>query len=107
MIVLEYLALAIGILGIAVITWGAIKGAVKFIASEVLHLGKNRRPADSMTKIRVDVGQHLLLGLEFLIGADIILTVIEPGIEEIIILVVIVIVRTIISYFLSKEVENL
>ncbi len=105
MIVLEYLAFGISIVGVAIITWGLLKGLVEYLAFE---FKCSKKPgAGSITAIRINVGQYLLLGLEFLIGADIILTVIEPGLEEIAVLAAIVIIRTIISYFLNKEVENL
>ena len=41
--------------------------------------------------------------LEFLIAADIIHTIVKPTLEELAILGSIVIIRTIISYFLGKE----
>jgi len=47
-----------------------------------------------------------LFALEFLIAADIIATVIHPKFEEIAILASIVVIRTMISYFLEKEIEK-
>jgi uncharacterized membrane protein len=47
-----------------------------------------------------------LLALEYLIAADIIATVIHPAFEEIAILAGIVVIRTVISYFLEKEIEK-
>jgi uncharacterized membrane protein len=44
------------------------------------------------------------LGLEFLIAADIIRTIIRPTLEELAILGGIVVIRTVISYFLGKEI---
>ncbi|TVR89514.1 MAG: DUF1622 domain-containing protein [Saprospirales bacterium] len=56
--------------------------------------------------IRHQFASFLLLALEFLIAADIILTVIHPTFEEIAILASIVAIRTVISYFLEKEIRD-
>lgn len=50
---------------------------------------------------------YLLLGLEFLIASDILKTVLEPTMNELIILGGIVVVRTILSVFLNKEIKEL
>lgn len=105
MIVLEVLAWAIAIAGVAVISWGVIKGTFQFIKLEVTSLTKTGA-SSSIRDIRHLVGQHLLLGLEFLIGADVLNTIIKPGLEEIAILAAIVAIRTVISYFLTREMEN-
>jgi len=106
MIVLEYIAWAIALAGIAIITWGVLRGTVEFIT--IPFQGRKGFPIKplSITRIRNQVGQHLLLGLEFLIAADVIRTVIEPGLEEIAILGSIVVIRTVISYFLNKEMDS-
>lgn len=106
MIILEYTAWAIAIAGIAIITWGVIRGTVEFVTIPLQRRkGFPIKPL-SITQIRNQVGQHLLLGLEFLIGADVIRTVVEPSLEEIAILGSIVIIRTVISYFLNKEMNS-
>jgi len=100
MIVLEILSWAITISGITIITWGVIKGTCKFLKLEITE------SSCSIREIRHLAGQHLLLGLEFLIGADVIRTIIEPGWEELAILGSIVAIRTVISYFLTREMET-
>ena len=51
-------------------------------------------------------GSYLLLGLEFMIAADIIYTIAKPNTEGLITLGSIVAIRTVISYFLNKEIEG-
>ncbi|MDD5605465.1 MAG: DUF1622 domain-containing protein [Dehalococcoidales bacterium] len=104
MIVLEVVSWAIAIAGAAIISWGIIKGFFQFIKHEIVSF-KKTSPSDYIREIRLLAGQHLLLGLEFLIGADIIRTIIEPGLEEIAILGAIVAIRTVISYFLTREMK--
>lgn len=57
-------------------------------------------------KIRNDIGFHLLLRLEFLIAADIIRIIVRPTLEELAISGGIVIIRTTISYFLGREINQ-
>ena len=57
--------------------------------------------------IRADLGTYLLLSLELLIAADVIKTILEPGIQELIVLAGIVFLRTILSFFLNKEIQEI
>ncbi|MBN1152002.1 MAG: DUF1622 domain-containing protein [Dehalococcoidia bacterium] len=57
-------------------------------------------------RLRQQLGSSLLLGLEFLIAADVIRTVLQPTLEEVGILGGIVAIRTVISYFLHREMES-
>jgi uncharacterized membrane protein len=57
-------------------------------------------------KIRAILGTYILFGLEFMIAADIIHTFIKPTQEDLIVLGTIVAIRTVISYFLGREVED-
>ena len=58
-------------------------------------------------ELRADLGTYLLLGLEFLIASDILKTVLEPSLNELAILGGVVILRTILSIFLNKEIKEL
>jgi uncharacterized membrane protein len=104
--ILEYISISIGIVGIFIVLWGVIVGLVEFIRAQIAHLGQNRKSLP-LEKIRIDLGRYLLLGLEFLIAADIIRTIVKPSLEEVAVLVAIVAIRTVISYFLNKEIERL
>lgn len=99
--IIDYISLLISLVSIAVIVYGTILTVFQFIK----HLITKKDPG--IRKIRVDFGGYLLLGLELLIGADIIKTIIEPTYEELIILGGIVVIRTILSVFLNKEIKDL
>ncbi len=60
-----------------------------------------------LNKIRLDFGYYILLGLEFLVAADIIETILKPTTEELIELGGIVAIRIILSIFLTKELNDL
>ena len=56
--------------------------------------------------IRERLGAHLLLGLDFFIAADIIKSVVAPTWENVGILAAIVAIRIVLSYFLTREMEQ-
>ena len=86
--------------GIAIIVGGLIFGTVRF----ALRALAKSADVQSFRRYRADVGRGILLGLEFLVAADIIATVaIEPSLESLAVLAGIVAIRTFLS--LSLEVE--
>jgi uncharacterized membrane protein len=102
--VLEYVTLAIGSLAGLIIVYGVVLGIVELVKAELRTFRVAEETSVIFEKIRFDVGFHLLLGLEFLIAADIIRTILRPTFEELGILGGIVAIRTVISYFLGKEI---
>ena len=100
---LQIVAQAVAYLGAAVIVWGALLGAVGFVRAEFARL-RGHPDAGSNETVRVRFGSYLLLGLEFLIAADVIQTVVKPTITDVAILGGIVVIRTVISYFLNRDI---
>ena len=103
--VFEFLYIAIGSVGVAVIVWGLGLTVFRLLKLEFSRL-KNKPIYRERESVRHQFASYLLLALEFLIAADIIATVIHPTFEEIAILASIVGIRTLISYFLEKEISN-
>lgn len=100
--IVNYISTIIGIVAVIIITWGAILVLLDLLRLEISRF-KGKKPYYKRAVLRHLFGSYLLLGLEFLIAADIILTITRPTLEEIAILGSIVVIRTIISYFLDKE----
>ncbi|MFP4171144.1 MAG: DUF1622 domain-containing protein [Methanomassiliicoccales archaeon] len=57
--------------------------------------------------IRTSFTHRMVLGLDFLIGTDIIATILVPTLEEIVLLASIVGVRSVLAYSLAKEAIDL
>jgi len=75
------------------------------LARATAHLG--RRRADAYEQLRSYLGRSLLLGLEFLVAADIIRTVlIEPTMGGILSLGLLVVVRIILGWSIAVEIEG-
>jgi uncharacterized membrane protein len=89
--------------GIAIIVGGLIFGSTRFAISVIAQRADERR----FRRYRADVGRGILLGLEFLVAADIIATVaLRPSLESLAVLAGIVAVRTFLSLSLEVEVSG-
>ena len=95
-----YLKLAVEAVGAAIVGFGALATVVVYLLSV---FGIRKR---SYTEIRLFLGRYLALGLEFQLGSDILSTAVAPTIAEVKILAAIVVIRTVLNYFLSKEIER-
>ena len=96
----------ITIVGAVVITWGVLSVVVEFLHAEYLVLTKKQPTQENESYLRHNLGKYILLGLEFMVAGDIIHTALRPSKEELIILGSIVAIRTVISYFLNKELKS-
>jgi uncharacterized membrane protein len=105
MIILEYLSIGIGIAGVTVIIWGVIKVLVRLIHAELTFRGR-MRASTGREVLRHQLGSYLLLGLEILIAADVIRTIIHPTLNDVALLGSIVLIRTVIGYFLDRELAD-
>ncbi len=102
--ILQAVILTISALGAAVVVWGVFEAIIAFIG---LKFSSAKEDAVSRSEsIRQRLGAHLLLGLEIFIAADIISSAISPSWEKVGILVCIVGVRTVLSYFLRMELRQ-
>jgi uncharacterized membrane protein len=89
--------------GVAVLLFGALL-AVGAFASRLAHRVVFQ---DAYHALRADLGRAILLGLELLVIADIIGTVaIEPTLQNLGVLAVIVAIRTFLSFALELEVSG-
>ncbi|MFO8081198.1 MAG: DUF1622 domain-containing protein [Armatimonadota bacterium] len=100
-----WLAWGVALVGVAVLAWGVLIGVVELVRLEI-HRLHGREIAHERALVRQDLGYYILLGLEFLIAADIIRTILHPGLEELGVLGAIVAIRTVISHFLTREMQQ-
>lgn len=92
------------IAGTAIIVVGAFGSLAMFL----LRLARGAGPRETLiANFRSSLGRSILLGLEFLVAADIINTVaVEPTIQSLIVLAGIVLIRTFLSFSLEVEIEG-
>lgn len=100
--VAEWVGKAIDGAGITVIVVGALIATLAFLAAL-----RSLKFTDAYRAYRQGLGRAILLGLEFLVAADIIRTVaIEPTFRSVGVLSVIVAIRTFLSITLELEVNG-
>ena len=102
--VLHYISLGIGIIGIAIIVWGTFRTLVRGVILEFTKC-RFKHTCCEREGLRREFGSYLLLALEFLIAADIVGTISHPTLEEVAVLGSIVAIRTVISFFLNREMQ--
>ena len=99
---LNQLSFGIGVIGVAVILWGIVLGLAGLVRLEYARFrGKDILALREF--LRHDLAYYLLLGLEFLVAADIVHTILSPNLEELAVLGAIVAIRTVISVSLNWE----
>ena len=103
---LNALATIISVTSLLVVTYGALIGIISFLVNEFKRF-MGKYSTTNIRKLRATFGTYLLLGLEFLIASDILKTVLEPTLNELAILGGIVVLRTILSVFLNREIKDL
>ncbi len=100
---IEEVSLVIGLIGIFIILVGALRGFAQYLLS--------LDNPEFFQEIRLTLGSHLILGLDFLVCKDIIDTLLlDTGsqfIQDISSLIVIVAIRIILTFFTMKEIQDL
>lgn len=99
--IVEWSAAGIEFATIVLIVGGILFGSARFL----WHL--NTSVSDSFQQYKVHLGKMLILALEFLVAADIIRTVaLEQTFNNVLMLGLLVVIRTFLSWSLSVEIEG-
>lgn len=99
----DLVARAIEGAGIAIIVVGGVVATAWFL----WRLARTGMAAEAYHAYRSHLGRGILLGLEFLVAADIIGTVaIDPTLDSLAVLAGIVLIRTFLSFSLEVEIEG-
>ena len=103
--IVEYIIFALNAFSVIILLFGVGKSMIDFFKNE---FSRQDRMAISKKNnyVKLYLGSYVLLSLEVLIASDIIETILNPSIEDILILAGVVVIRTAISYFLGKEMES-
>lgn len=99
--IIELTAAGLEIVGVAVIALAFIHAMIR----AAMHFGQRRE--DAYERLKMYIGKALLLGMEFLVAADIIRTVtVQPTYESVLSLGLLVTVRIILSWSIAVELEG-
>ncbi|MDN3505741.1 MAG: DUF1622 domain-containing protein [Simkaniaceae bacterium] len=98
-IILLLIRKIVALIGVIIILWGAIVGIFQFLFQRKNH----SKHFDSIDVIRLKFGRTIILGLEFIVAADVIATTTAPDYYSVGILASLVGIRTLLTYFMNKE----
>lgn len=100
---IETAAVFLELLGVAAVVIGVLLAGGIFLKEGFEH----RSWTDAYERFRANLGRGILIGLELLVGADIIATVTAPlTLQSVGLLAVIVLIRTFLSFSLETEIEG-
>lgn len=98
---------SIELISIGIIMWGVLLALYRIGVLAVRSYRTDMDLTYSWLRMRRMFGETLLLGLQFLVAADAILTIANPNIELIGVLAAIVLIRIALSLALGKEIQTL
>jgi len=97
----EYIALGVNLLGMLAIAIGSIQGAIGL--TRLLLFNGNE---EELGPVWLSLGRWLVAGLSFQLAADIVETTIAPSWDDIGKLAAIALLRTMLNYFLDRDMEG-
>ena len=103
--VLETIAFAVDLVGIAILVYAALKFIVHFLRFEIKRL-RGLDSVEGIRDMRLRLGSYILLSLEFIIISDIIMTGISRNVDDLLALGLLVIIRVALSFFLGRELNE-
>lgn len=104
---IEYVALALELLAVTIIVAGVVIAIANLVIKRSSSVSGMFDPGLIYDQFRTRIGNTLLLGLEVLVAADIVRTVaLEPTVENAVILGLLVLIRTFLSWSLTVEMEH-
>ena len=98
---IELTAQAIETFAVAIIVIAIVHGTTRYL----IHI--NQQAGDAYERFKAQLGKALLLVLEILVAADVIRTVVlDPNLQNVMILGLLVIIRTFLSWSVVVEIEG-
>ncbi|TAL59648.1 MAG: DUF1622 domain-containing protein [Legionella sp.] len=104
-VMLLYIQHTISFCGVLVIFFGVVVALYRYISYPFLK--KTSDDELDINKIRLNLGRVLTLGLEFIVAADLIGTTTTPDYYSVGIVASIVLIRTLLSYTLNREINDI
>jgi len=101
----EWVAQAVDIVGALIMIWGFVVAVYGFMRA-LLQKGEPER-IRSLQRVRCSLGLKLVFALELMIISDLLHTIVSRSMEDLIMVGALVLIRTAISFFLNKEIEEI
>ena len=97
----DYVTVVLDLMGALIVIYGSLQA---FASVLKLESGSKKKfhPYENIKRTYV---QKLILALDFFVAADLLKLVAMPTMEEIFLIAIIVVIRTVLNYSLSKEIH--
>ena len=102
---IELIAVGVDAVGIAVILLGFVMAVVRTVP--ILIQTRAVNVVEPLQTVRCDLGTYIVFALELMIVSDLLHSVISRSLDDLYFLAGIVVLRTVISYFLGKEIQEI
>lgn len=102
-LIVGYLAAGAEIAAAMVIGGAVLRGILLYFPQL---FSRSKQHFDATESIRLQLGRVLALGLEFTVASDILRTAVAPTRQDILNLGAIVLLRTLLNYFLEREIQQ-
>ena len=104
--IFNIIAVIVGAIGSMIIIWGVLITLFYFILKEIQHIKKKISALKEREEARFRFATYLLLGLDFILAADILYTLPYSNLDELYILAIIVAIRAVIGLVINKEMKE-
>ncbi len=104
--IVEWLALAVDVVASAIMVWAFLVSVYGFLKASF----GGGVPAERIRRLQVvrcGLGMKLVFALELLIISDLLQTVVSRTMESLLFLAALVLIRTIVAYFLNREIQEI
>ena len=103
--ILEWLAFAIDIVGALIMAWAFVTSVFSLLKGSIVG-GDTRSRIRNIQVVRCGLGVKLVFALELMIISDLLRTIISRSVDDMILVGGLVVIRTVIAYFLNKEIQD-
>jgi len=104
-VILEWLALVVDLTGALIMIWAFVSAVIGLVNGS-LRADNERGRIRNMQVVRCGLGVKLVFALELMIISDLFVTIVSRSIDDLILVGGLVVIRTVISYFLNKEIQE-
>ena len=102
---LVFIQHCVSVIGILIIISGVIFALYRYVYA--ISMGQLDANGTQINNIRLDLGRALILGLEFIVASDLIGTTTTPDYYAVGLLAIIVLIRTVLSFSISRELMSI
>jgi uncharacterized membrane protein len=103
---IEWLAVVVDVTAVLVMAWGFLMAVVGLVRGSI-GAGDETGRMRNLQVVRCALGVKIVFALELMIISDLVETVVNRSLEDLYVVAALVVIRTLISYFLNREIQEI